>query len=336
METALLIVVLAAAACFAFLNGFRDASAAIALPLRTRALTPTLAVLLAAFFNFVGALMSLILALSLHDKLFAIPSGVDGLAILAAGVAAAVLWGIYQWWRGYPSSSTHALIGGLVGAGFGAVLKGEAPISDVNGSILPVVVAPLLLSPVVAMVFGYLFVYPAVWGSRYSQPSSVHRKVRQAQAVGAGAVALGHGMQDGQRTIAIVVMALEAAGLNNDGGVPVWVVICSAALLALGTLGGGWRIVYTLGTRLVRLDPMRGFVAQMTSGVLLFVGAMALHLPLSTTHTTTSATIGAGMNQPNARVNRRLWLKILRAWVATPVVSAAVALILYLALSPLI
>ncbi|MFI5085532.1 MAG: inorganic phosphate transporter [Actinomycetales bacterium] len=336
MQSALLALVLVATAAFAFLNGLRDASAAVALPVRTRSLTPSVAVVLAAVFNFIGVMLSLGLSVAIADRVFAVPAGTAGLGLLAAGTAAACGWGVYQWWRGYPSSSTHALIGGIAGAALGSALKGHAPPDGAAPSLLPLLVLPLLISPVAALLLAYGAVFPAMWAARYSQPSRVHRRIRYAQSVAAAAVALGHGLQDGPRTTVVVVLALGAAGLNNDGGVPPWVLLFSAVLLTSGTLAGGWRISHTLGTRLVRLDPMRGIVAQLTSGVLLFIGAIGLQLPFSTTHTMTSAIVGAGFNQRSSRINPRLWITILGAWIATPVASAVLGLLLYLAISPLL
>ncbi|MDJ0354964.1 inorganic phosphate transporter [Paenarthrobacter sp. PH39-S1] len=336
MATAFLLVVVILAAGFAFLNGFRDASSAVAIAVRNRSLTPSIAVLLAGFFNLAGALLSGSFAVAVGGRLFSLPRGTAGLALLAAALTAACLWGVYQWRRGYPSSSTHALIGGLAGASSASTLVGEQPLHGLDSTLLTLVVLPLLLSPVVAFALSFLTVYPAVWASRHSQPSFVNRRVRRVQAVGTAAVAFGHGLQDAQRTTTVLLLALAAAGLGGTGAVPAWVLIFSAVLLAAGTLTGGWRVSYTLGSRLAKIDPMRGMVAQLVSSVLLFIGAIGLHLPLSTTHTVTSSIIGAGLNQRFSVTNGRLWLRILRAWVATPIAAAVLGAILYLAVSPLI
>ncbi|MEV8145405.1 inorganic phosphate transporter [Specibacter sp. NPDC078709] len=331
----LLGAVIVSAAVFAFLNGFRDASAAVALSVRTRALTANVAVLLAALFNCLGALASVALTTIFAEKLFNVPNGTDGLILLLAALISASLWGIYLWWRGFPSSSTHALISSLVGASLGSVVIGHRPLDGINVTMFTLVVLPLLISPLIAFVLGFVAVYPTSWAARNMAPNRVNRRARQLQSVAGAAVAFGHGLQDGQRTTAVVLFALVAAGSIGAGELPMWVPIFTAVLLALGTLFGGWRISYTLGHRLVRVDPMRGSVAQMLSAGLLFIGAMVLHMPLSTTHAVTAAIAGAGANQRFAATNGRVLIHIARAWIATPVVCLALGALFFLALSPL-
>jgi PiT family inorganic phosphate transporter len=163
----------------------------------------------------------------------------------------------------------------------------------------------------------------------------VNSRSRRTQAIAAGAVAFGHGLQDGQRTSAVLLLALLASGLSDGGAMPAWVALLTAAMLTVGTLAGGWRISYTIGYKLTRIDPLRGFVAQLSSSVILLLGAIGLHWPVSTTHTVTAAVLGAGSNQGFPVTNRRLVLRILAFWVLTPVVTAAAAFVLELSLSPL-
>ncbi len=323
------------AAAFAFLNGFRDASSSVALAVRNRALTPTVAVLLAGLFNFIGAGLSAALALEVSRTWVVLPSGGNGLTILIAGLLSAVVWGVYTWWRGIPSSSTHALVGGLAGAGVASVAAGGHAVLGVDQSLLFQVVLPLLLSPVVAFAGAYLLVWPATWAARYTPPSVVNSRSRRAQSIAAAAVAFGHGLQDGQRTSAVLILGMLAAGLPVGSSTPVWVALVTAAMLTAGTLAGGWRISYTIGYRMIRLDPLRGFVAQLSSSALLLIGAIGLYWPISTTHTVTAAVLGAGSNQGYAGTNRRLVLRILAFWALTPLVTAAAAFVLELALSPL-
>jgi PiT family inorganic phosphate transporter len=331
-----LALVVVCAGAFAFLNGFRDASASVALAVRTRALTPTVAVLLAAMFNFIGAALSATFALAVSRTWVVLPEGENGLTILLAGLLSAVVWGIYTWWRGIPSSSTHALVGGLAGAGVASIALGGNPVAGVDNSLLFQVVLPLALSPMIAFLGAYLLVWPAAWAARYTPPNVVNSRSRRAQAVAAGAVAFGHGLQDGQRTSAVLVLALVAAGLFDDGGsLPLWVALLTAAMLTAGTLAGGWRISYTIGYRLTRMDPLRGLVAQLCSSMVLLVGAIGLHWPISTTHTVTAAVLGAGANQSFPDINRRWVLRILAFWVLTPAVTAAMAFVVGLSLSPL-
>lgn len=335
MSILLFAVVVLLAAVFSFLNGFRDVSTAVALAVRTRALTPSIAVLMAAFFNCLGALLSSWLAIAVSRTWISLPPGDNGLSILAAGLASGSIWGVLTWWRGIPSSSTHALVGGLAGAALASVLVGNNAVAGVDRSLLFQVVLPLLISPLVAFVGAYLLVFPVTWMARYAQPNVINKNFRRSQSVAAGAVAFGHGLQDGQRISAVLLIALIAAGYY-DGGMPLWVIILTAGTLTLGTLFGGWRISHTIGHRLTRVDPLRGSVAQIFSAVLLFIGAIGLYWPVSTTHTVTAAVIGAGENQDFATTNRRLVIRILGYWVATPLVTAIVAFILQLALSPLL
>ena len=331
-----LVVVFAGA--FAFLNGFRDASAAVALAVRTRALTPTVAVLLAGFFNFIGAGLSAALALAISQAWVQLPAGGNGLTILLAGLLSAVLWGIYTWWRGIPSSSTHALVGGLAGAGIASAVVGGNGVGGVGGvdtSLLFQVVLPLLLSPLMAFAGAYLLVWPATWAARYTPPNIVNSRSRRAQSIAVGAVALAHGLQDGQRTSAVLLLALLASGLSDGSEMPIWVALFTAVLLTAGTLAGGWRISYTIGYRMIRMDPLRGSVAQLYSSAILLVGAVGLHWPISTTHTLTSAVLGAGANQGFPATNRMVVLRVLLFWLITPAVTAAAAFVLALSLSPL-
>ena len=328
-----LVVIFAGA--FAFLNGFRDASAAVALAVRTRALTPTVAVLLAALFNLAGAGLSAGLALAVSQTWVQLPAGSHGLNILVAGLASAVLWGVYTWWRGIPSSSTHALVGGLAGAGLASVAVGGSAVGGVNTSLLFQVVLPLLLSPAIAFAGSYLLVWPTTWVARYTPPNVVNSRARRAQSIAVGAVAFAHGLQDGQRTSAVLILALLASGLSGSAEMPVWVALFTAVLLAAGTLAGGWRISYTIGHRLTRTDPLRGSVAQLFSSAILLVGAVGLHWPISTTHAVTAAVLGSGANQRFPATNRKVVVRVLMFWLLTPLVTAAAAFVLELSLSPL-
>ena len=327
-----LVVLLSAA--FAFLNGFRDASTSVALAVRTRALTPSVAVLLAAFFNFIGALLSAGLAVAISRAWISLPPGPQGLSILVAGLASACAWGILLWWRGIPASSTHALVGGLAGAGLASLAVGGTGVGGVDQSLLFQVVLPLVLSPLVAYSGAFMLVYPATWAARYTQPNVVNHRFRRSQAVAAGAVAFGHGIQDGQRVSAVLLLALLAAGYSDGCSLPLWVMLLTAVMIAAGTMFGGWRISHTIGYKITRVDPLRGSVAQTLSAVMLFVGSIALHWPLSTTHTVTSAVLGAGENQHFSVTNRKLVIRIVGLWVLTPAATAALAFVLALALTP--
>lgn len=328
-------VVVLLTATFAFLNGFRDVSTSVALAVRTRALTPSVAVLLAALFNFLGALLSATVVVAVSHTWIHLPEGDSGLSILLAGLASASAWGVLMWWRGIPASSTHALVGGLAGAGLASLAVGGAGVGGVDRSLMLQVGLPLLLSPVIAYVGAYLLVFPATWAARYTQPNVVNQRFRRSQAIAAGAVAFGHGLQDGQRIGAVLLLALVAGGYSDGDTIPLWVALFSAVMLTVGTLFGGWRISHTIGYKITRIDPLRGSVAQIYSALMLFLGSIALHLPLSTTHTVTSSVLGAGENQHFAVTNRKLVMQIFGLWMLTPVAAAGGAFVFALALSPL-
>ncbi len=336
MEPLLLGAVIVTAGGFAFLNGFHDVSNSVATAVRTRALTPTVAVLLAALFNLVGALLSTSLALFFADAAIGLPQGTTGLGILMAALLAACIWGVFTWYRGKPSSSTHALLGGVIGAGGASQLVHGPSMNGVGEALLLQIALPLVLSPVVAYLLAYAAVFPATWLLRHGSPARVNRGNRMAQSVLAGAFALGHGLQDGQRTMAVILLALVGSGYANGSEMPLWVQLSAAVLLASGSLFGGWRITHTLGNRLVHIDPLRGMTAQGVSSAMLFIGAISLHMPLSSTHTMTSAIVGAGANQRFASVQRPRVVRILAVWLGTAPVTALLAAIFFLALSPLL
>ncbi|MHA7154511.1 inorganic phosphate transporter [Arthrobacter sp. TMN-50] len=336
MELFLLGVVVMLAGGFALLNGFHDVSNSVATAVRTRALTPSVAVLLVAFFNLIGALLGAGVALLFTGNALSVPPGTVGLGILVAGLIAALSWGLLTWYRGKPSSSTHALIGGLIGSGGASAMIGGKSIADSEQVFLLQIALPLLLSPLVAYLLAYLSVFPAIWLLRYSPPRKVNYRSRMAQSVLAGVFALGHGLQDGQRTMAVIMLALVGSGVATGSAIPLWVQIFAAVLLATGSLFGGWRITHTLAHRLVRVDPLRGMTAQGVSAAMLFVGSISLSMPLSSTHTMTSAILGAGANQRFPTVRGREVVKVLLVWFSTAAATALLGAILFLAISPLL
>ena len=227
-------------------------------------------------------------------------------------------------------------MGGLAGAGLASLAVGGVGVGGVDQSLLFQVLLPLMLSPAVAYVGAYLLVFPVTWAARYAQPNVINQRFRRNQAIAAVAVAFGHGLQDGQRVGAVLLLALLAAGYSDGESIPPWAVLVSAVMITAGTLFGGWRISHTIGYKITRVDPLRGSVAQTLSAAMLFVGAIALQWPLSTTHTVTASVLGAGENQHFSVTNRKLVMQILGLWVLTPAATAAGAFVLALALSPLV
>lgn len=336
-EVLLTILVFTLTCGFAFLNGFRDASNSVAAAVRTRALTPTIAVLSASFFAFVGTMLSTTLGVYLISAVeLNVPEGAPGLVLLLSALLAAGGWGLLCWWRGVPVSSTHALISGLAGASGASALLGNDGVHDALRMLIGGVMLPLVVTPLVAFGVSFLLVGPATWLARYSSSSDVNGVSRAGQAVASCAVSLGHGLQDGQRTGAMLTLVLVAGNLAEAGSIPFGAQLTGALFLATGVLFGGWRISHTIAYRMVSIDPLRGMIAQSVSATMLYVGALALHLPLSTTQAATSAIVGAGANQ---RFESVIWSHVYRVithWIATPVIGALLAGVLYLAFHPLL
>lgn len=335
--TVLLWCVLAAICAFGFLNGFRDASNSVAAAVRTRALTPSIAVVLAACFTVVGTLLgtafgtSLIAAVELN-----VPQGAHGLAILLTAVLAAGGWGLFCWYRAVPMSSTQAVISGFAGASGASGLLGGDGVHGVTRMLLGGVAIPLLLTPLIAYALSYLVVVPLTWGLRHASSGDVNAVGRMGQSITTGAVALGHGLQDGQRTAAMLTLALVAGNSASTQGIPFWAQAVAAGCLGAGVLCGGWRITHTIAYRLVAIDPLRGMGAQSVSAAMLFVGAIALHMPLSTTQAVTSSIVGAGANQRFESVVWRRVAGVAVYWLLTPLACIAAAGVLFLAVHPLL
>jgi len=331
VELALVVVVVALALGFDYTNGFHDAANAIATSVSTRALTPRAALLMAAVMNFTGALLGTevaeTIATSIVDLSDASPH--QALVVVLCALVGAIVWNLITWWLGLPSSSTHALIGGLVGAGLagGLMIYGSA--------IVDKVVLPMVFSPLIGFFLAFLVMVGLLWLIRNASPSRTTRRFRLAQTVSAAAMALGHGLQDAQKTMGVIFMALLTVGwADPDAGIPLWVKLAAATAISLGTYSGGWRIMRTLGRKIIELDPARGFVAESVSAVVLYVNAFALHAPVSTTHTITSAIMGVGATKRLSAVRWGVAKNIGVAWVLTIPAAAAVAALVYFALSP--
>src|SRR3954449_12315209 len=311
MDLAIVIAVVVVALVFDYTNGFHDAANAIATSVSTRALTPRIALVLAAVMNFVGALLGQEVAHTVSEVIDP-PSGNAGLVVVLAGLLGAIVWNLITWYFGLPSSSSHALIGGLVGAALvaGAVVHWS--------TILDKVVIPMVLSPLVGFVLAFALMLSIMWIFRRKSPHKVFRGFRLSQTVSASALALGHGLQDAQKTMGVIFLVLVAGGhAEADDPLPLWVVICAASAISLGTYSGGWRIMRTLGRRIIHLDPARGFAAESVGAGVLYTTAFVFQAPISTTHTITSAIMGAGATKRFSAVRWGVAGSILTAWVLT-------------------
>ena len=332
MDTTTLIVILVIGVAFVFdyTNGFHDAANAIATAVSTRALTPRRALLLAAVANFVGAFLGQKVAKTVSEIL-QVGTGVHGLVVVLAALLGAITWNLVTWYFGIPSSSSHALIGGLVGAGIASGTTVQW------NQVLDKVVIPMVASPIVGFSLAFLLMLAILWAFRRSNPHRIQRRFRHAQIVSASAMALGHGLQDAQKTMGVVVLALIAGGFHDSSdAIPIWVVVGAATAISLGTYAGGWRIMRTLGRRIIELDPARGFAAETTAAGVLYVTAFVFAAPISTTQTITSAIMGVGATRRLSAVRWGVARSIAIAWVLTIPMAALVAAACYTVARPLL
>src|SRR6478609_638369 len=332
MELAIVSSVVLVALFFDYTNGFHDAANAIATSVSTRALTPRIALTLAAVMNFVGALLGQEVAHTVADTIStAGMSGTAGPVVVLAGLLGAISWNLVTWYFGLPSSSSHALIGGLVGAELAAMAAGEnaATVTVHWSTILDKVVIPMVLSPLVGFGLAFALMLSIMWIFRRRNPHRVQRGFRFAQTFSAAALALGHGLQDAQKTMGVIFLALVTGGFYAaDAGLPLWVIIAAASAISLGTYSGGFRIMRTLGRRIIHLDPPRGFSAESVGAGVLYTTAFAFQAPVSTTHIITSAIMGAGATKRRSAVRWGVAKHILAAWVLTfPAAGLAAAFV---------
>jgi PiT family inorganic phosphate transporter len=324
VDLAIVVTVVVVALAFDYTNGFHDAANAIATSVSTRALTPRLALTLAAVMNFVGALLGQEVAHTVSDTI-AVPTGNHGLIIVLAALLGAITWNLITWYFGLPSSSSHALIGGLGGAAMaaGATVHWQ--------TIIDKVLIPMVISPVVGFIAAFLVMLTIMWIFRRRNPHKVQRGFRLLQTVSAAALALGHGLQDAQKTMGVILLAVIAAGYYpaDQENLPIWIVISAASAISLGTYAGGWRIMRTLGRKIIALDPPRGFSAEAVGAAVLYTTAFVYHAPISTTHTITSAIMGAGATRRVSAVRWGVARSIVTAWIFTFPAAGAVAAVVY-------
>ena len=304
---------------FDFVNGFHDAANSIATVVSTRVLSPRYAVLWAAFFNFIAFLFFGLHVATTIGKGIIDPAVVDP-AVIFAALVGAIAWDLITWFYGIPSSSSHALIGGLAGA---AVAKTGVGSLDAAG--LTKVTMSIVLSPLLGFALAFLMMMALFWILRRSTPAKVDNWFRRGQLVSAALYSLGHGGNDAQKTMGIIAVLLYATGhLGGTFYVPLWVVLACHAAMALGTLSGGWRIVRTMGLKITKLKPVGGFCAE-TGGAITLFAATALGVPVSTTHTITGAIIGVGAITKLSAIRWGVAGRIVWAWILTIPCSAFIA-----------
>ncbi|WP_327704263.1 anion permease [Streptomyces decoyicus] len=324
MDTFALVVTIVVALGFTYTNGFHDSANAIATSVSTRALTPRAALAMAAVMNLAGAFLGSGVAKTVSEGLIATPQGNQGMGILFAALLGAVVWNLVTWYFGLPSSSSHALFGGMVGA----ALAGGTEV--IWGGVIEKVVLPMFISPVIGLVLGYLVMVVILWMFRKSNPHKAKRGFRIAQTVSAAGMALGHGLQDAQKTMGVVVMALVIADVEDaNDAIPIWVKLACALTLSLGTYAGGWRIMRTLGRRIIELDPPQGFAAETTAASVMYTASFMFQAPISTTHVITSAIMGVGSTKGPRAVRWGVAKNIVMGWFITMPAAALVAALVF-------
>lgn len=306
-----LIAIILVALAFDFINGLHDAANSIATVVSTRVLPPAYAVAWAAFFNFIAFLFFGLHVAKTVGTGIVEPSVIDPYVILAA-LMGAIGWNLFTWWLGFPSSSSHALIGGLAGAGIAkAGLDGLATAGFVKTSVA------IVGSPVTGFILAIILMAALSWALRRATPFLVDRGFRHLQLISAALYSLGHGGNDAQKTMGIIAVLLYSQGhLGGEFHVPFWVIIASQVAMGLGTLMGGWRIVRTMGSKITDLKPFQGFCAE-TAGAMTLFGATYLGIPVSTTHTITGAIVGVGSARRASAVRWGLAANIVWAWIFT-------------------
>jgi PiT family inorganic phosphate transporter len=319
----ILVIVVATALAFDFTNGFHDTANVVATSISTRAMSPRIAVGYAAALNFVGAFISLEVAATVAKGI--VNPDLVTPTIVFAGLVGAIAWNLITWFYGLPSSSSHALIGGVVGAAL--VAEGTAAVE--GDGLLGKVIVPALVAPPLAFLvagIGILVVYRLVGALR---PGPVNRGFRIGQVVTGGMLALAHGTNDAQKTMGVITLALIANGsIGADADVPTWVVVSAATAIAVGTYVGGWRIIRTMGSRIIKMDTAQGFVAQ-GGGAVVILASSHYGFPLSTTHTISGAVMGAGAAKRLSAVRWGVAGNIVMAWILTLPAAGAIGALIY-------
>jgi PiT family inorganic phosphate transporter len=319
-------LVIIAALAFDYINGFHDTANAIATCISTRALSIRSAIVMAATLNFAGAMISTKVA-STIGKGIVDATHITQMVVLA-GVIGAIIWDLITWYYGLPSSSSHAIIGGIMGA----VIAHDG-VNALHWDGLRKIILSLVISPILGTAVGFVFMVALLWLFHNKAPTNLNRGFRKLQIVSAAFMAFSHGTADAQKSMGVITMALVSYGAIQTFAVPVWVKVACALAMAFGTAAGGWRIIKTVGHDFVKLTPVNGFVVETASaGVIL--GASAIGMPTSTTHVITSTILGVGLTKRLTAVNWKIAYRIVWAWVLTIPASGAVAFVTYDVLTP--
>lgn len=316
------------AVLFDYINGFHDTANAIATSVSTRAITPSRAILMAAGLNFLGAMVSTGVARTIGGDLVLAPAQIS-LEVIIAALIGSIVWNILTWYYRIPSSSSHSLIGGVIGAV--SISVGPAALSYQG---IGKIILSLILSPAVALVTGYFVMIGILWIVRNYSPVDLNRHFRRMQIASASLMAFSHGSNDAQKAMGIIALALLSGGYIETMEIPVWVKLACATSMALGTSAGGWRIISTMGTKIFKLESINGFAADLNSSVVIFTATL-LHLPVSTTHVVSGSIMGIGSAKRVRAVHWGVARSMLVAWVVTIPLSAVLAAFIFMCINVL-
>jgi PiT family inorganic phosphate transporter len=329
--TLTLLAIVALALVFDYINGFHDTANAIATSVSTRALRPEYAILLSAVANFAGALTGTAVAKTVAAGIVVAPDGHDGQVVVAGALVGATIWNLVTWRLGIPSSSSHALIGGLIGA---VTVASGVSAWQLDGIFYKVLV-PLVASPIIGLAGGFGLMVVLLNVFQKANPHTLNDAFRRLQLLSASYMAFGHGSNDAQKTMGIMTLALVAAGVLQKPDVPIWVILIAASAISLGTAAGGWRIIRTMGQRVVKLDPVHGFAAETTAATVILT-ASHFGVPVSTTHVISSAILGVGSSDRFSAVRWGIAGNIVVAWILTIPASGLMAGAVYALLRQLL
>lgn len=322
----MLLAVVVLAVLFDYINGFHDTANAIATSVATRALRPQYALLMATAFNFIGAFAGTAVAKTIGAGL--VNEQTTSQVVVASALIGAIVWNLLTWWLGLPSSSSHGLIGGLIGATVTAVGVDSLKLDGIVNKVL----VPLVTSPVIGFLMALVLMVALTWIFRDAARKPLGTAFRRLQVFSAGYMAFAHGSNDAQKTMGVITLALFSAGVIPTNDVPVWVIVIAASAISLGTAIGGWRIMHTMGQRVVQLEPIHGFAAETTAATVLLATAH-LGMPVSTTHVISSAIMGVGASRGVRGVRWGVARRILVAWVLTIPAAAIVGSLTWIILN---
>jgi len=314
MVTPILVLIVVLAVIFDYVNGFHDTANAIATSVATQALRPSHAILMATAFNFIGAFAGTAVAKTIGSGL--VDEQTTTSVIIVSALIGAITWNLITWRLGLPSSSSHALIGGLLGATIIGAGWSSLKIGNLTSGIIGKVIVPLVSSPILGFVIAFFLMVAILWIFRRGQRRPMQRRFRRLQVFSAGYMAFAHGSNDAQKTMGIITLALFSAGVITDNTVPTWVIVVAAAAISTGTAVGGWRIMKTMGQKVTDLEPVQGFAAE-TTGATIILGAAHFGMPVSTTQVISSAIMGVGTSKGTKHVRWGVARDILVAWVLT-------------------